>query len=696
MIGDTALDIFNRAKALFEHDDFILATKEVLRLNDLNFSYVKKSGHDALSSKIAIAVVAHKPLLATRSLIQRLSALTEDPDYHFILVSNATADLFSYAGDMIPGRFLSLIMGGNFGASLGRNAAIHHADAEAIVFIDDDGLTDCDSIKRLVATYETYDAAAIRGKVVPLTGDAEVPPHYDMGKFITQRFMDIEGMTLWKMAAVRKEGFDPLLYGHEGIELTGRLYRRYGRDGFLYEPNAVLHHDFATTEDAASAKRIRMERNSRYLDFKQPGLTRLKSVFYRMKSDTHASTLLGFRRTFVATKSQGNGKATFITTCLNGGEFIEDYYNSLAAQTISDFKVIFVDDGSVDGSLDRLEELTRGDDRFKLLKANHVGRAAALNIAVSHADTEIALIADVDDVSVPQRAEWTLRAHALWPDSDVIGFNIFDDGSAVRATRPHIIRPVPIAARRYFGMPCPFPGISFRPTSMKAAFNENLAAGIDCDWLHRNFELHQLKGWYLPLSVTYYRTHSGQITASKRELQREKSLECLQAVHRKILGTLDEDDIIKLELFAGWRPMNSGIDWSRMKSYADNLIAKANEFDPNYAQILSEEIARHLDERHLTLSKNDYSKAKDRLKTLSDQSSSARKSLRDAENAQYKLKQKIEKTSKKLAWNRSKVSKLQTVVAATKQKVRRREIWLAASAGCAFATSAFAIIPELF
>ena len=44
--------------------------------------------------------------------------------------------------------------------------------------------------------------------------------------------------------------------------------------------------------------------------------------------------------------------------------YLEDCYKSLLAQTYKDFKIIFIDDGSTDGSISFLEKLSDFDSRF--------------------------------------------------------------------------------------------------------------------------------------------------------------------------------------------------------------------------------------------------------------------------------------------------------------------------------------------
>jgi GT2 family glycosyltransferase len=53
-----------------------------------------------------------------------------------------------------------------------------------------------------------------------------------------------------------------------------------------------------------------------------------------------------------------------IVTAYNIEDYIEQCLESVAAQTLSDFEVLVVDDGSTDSTPDRINEFCSGDPRF--------------------------------------------------------------------------------------------------------------------------------------------------------------------------------------------------------------------------------------------------------------------------------------------------------------------------------------------
>lgn len=79
--------------------------------------------------------------------------------------------------------------------------------------------------------------------------------------------------------------------------------------------------------------------------------------------------------------------------------------DSLLAQTLTDFEIVAVDDGSTDGTPDILREYAARDARIKPLRLAHGGIARALNEGLACARGEYVARMDADDLCVPERLE---------------------------------------------------------------------------------------------------------------------------------------------------------------------------------------------------------------------------------------------------------------------------------------------------
>lgn len=99
-----------------------------------------------------------------------------------------------------------------------------------------------------------------------------------------------------------------------------------------------------------------------------------------------------------------------IMTFKNGLPWIHDAIQSVVDQTYSDWELIMVDDGSVDGSARAVVERWGRDARMRVIQPGTVGRGKALNLAVSHARGQWIANLDCDDLFHPRKLEFQLAA----------------------------------------------------------------------------------------------------------------------------------------------------------------------------------------------------------------------------------------------------------------------------------------------
>ena len=90
--------------------------------------------------------------------------------------------------------------------------------------------------------------------------------------------------------------------------------------------------------------------------------------------------------------------------------FLAECLESLSAQTLSDFEVIAVDDGSTDATPVILDAHARADSRFRVLRQEAVGVVAASERARAEARAPLVARMDADDVALPERLELQVAA----------------------------------------------------------------------------------------------------------------------------------------------------------------------------------------------------------------------------------------------------------------------------------------------
>lgn len=101
---------------------------------------------------------------------------------------------------------------------------------------------------------------------------------------------------------------------------------------------------------------------------------------------------------------------SIIVSVYNVESYLRECLESIRSQTFSDYEVVLVDDESTDSSLDICKEYAEKDDRFKLLRIDHVGLAAAREIGYQKSIGEYVSFIDGDDWLEPLYCEKLLNA----------------------------------------------------------------------------------------------------------------------------------------------------------------------------------------------------------------------------------------------------------------------------------------------
>ena len=89
----------------------------------------------------------------------------------------------------------------------------------------------------------------------------------------------------------------------------------------------------------------------------------------------------------------------------NREAFVEECVASVLAQSYTDLEILLVDDGSTDNSRQICRQLTKADQRIKLIESDHLGVSGARNTALDKAIGEYVFFLDSDDVIHPMLLE---------------------------------------------------------------------------------------------------------------------------------------------------------------------------------------------------------------------------------------------------------------------------------------------------
>ena len=120
-----------------------------------------------------------------------------------------------------------------------------------------------------------------------------------------------------------------------------------------------------------------------------------------------------------------NPLVSVIMPVYNEAQHIDSAIKSILCQTFNDFELIIIDDGSTDGTLDKLKEYRKKDRRIVLINNRiHRGIVHSLNMGLARAKGKYIARMDANDVSLPYRLEKQLLHMKQHPNIGVLGTNM--------------------------------------------------------------------------------------------------------------------------------------------------------------------------------------------------------------------------------------------------------------------------------
>lgn len=126
-------------------------------------------------------------------------------------------------------------------------------------------------------------------------------------------------------------------------------------------------------------------------------------------------------------------EVTVIVPLYNKVDDVERCVSSIRSQTLSDFEVIVVDDGSTDDSFDAFRRACDGDPRFQLVRQPNGGVSKARNAGLERARADVVAFLDADDEWLPGYLAAVVELARRHPDASLFGtaYRLVHGGSQV-------------------------------------------------------------------------------------------------------------------------------------------------------------------------------------------------------------------------------------------------------------------------
>lgn len=163
-----------------------------------------------------------------------------------------------------------------------------------------------------------------------------------------------------------------------------------------------------------------------------------------------------------------------IMAVYNSKAFLAEAVASLQRQTVRDWELIAVDDGSQDGSPELIQNMAKADPRIRLLRMpQNSGAGAARDFAIQQARGAFIAMFDADDVCEPERFEKQLAFLKARPDVIAVGTQTVrvDSGGKLVGIKTFPTDPATLYRMMYTAIPIQFPTLMINTALLPPDFD---------------------------------------------------------------------------------------------------------------------------------------------------------------------------------------------------------------------------------
>ncbi len=240
-------------------------------------------------------------------------------------------------------------------------------------------------------------------------------------------------------------------------------------------------------------------------------------------------------------------KVSVVMPVSNGEAWLAAAIESVLTQTLADFELIIVDDGSTDASPGIIAASSARDERIVTVRQpRQLGLVKALNAALAVVRAPLLARLDADDMALPERLSYQARCFDERPELVLLGSwaeRIDDSGRRTGVVRPET-DPARLAVILQKRNPLVHSSVMTRTALVKklGGYREAFLGAEDLDLWLRLSEHGVVAN--LPQTLVRYRVHGNSVT--RRLALRQcfsTRLACAAAAARAKLGTDPAEDL---------------------------------------------------------------------------------------------------------------------------------------------------------
>jgi len=170
--------------------------------------------------------------------------------------------------------------------------------------------------------------------------------------------------------------------------------------------------------------------------------------------------------------SAARPRVSVLMTSYNPGPYLKPALDSILAQTLTDFELVVVEDGSTDGSKALLHTYAAADARIRLHDlGKNIGRTPALNLGLSAARGDYVAVLDADDLAAPDRLAREAELLDRRPDVVLVGsfVRFVDDSNTVLGVSTPPTDATALSEALAYSNPFPHSSVMYRRRAALAA-----------------------------------------------------------------------------------------------------------------------------------------------------------------------------------------------------------------------------------